>query len=48
MSFVDVAYEVLSRFVGPSDVPRDVLRSILTRSFATFRDSGTFYKLHTL
>jgi threonine synthase len=37
MSYVDMAYTVISRYVGPEDVPADKLKDIVQRSFATFR-----------
>ena len=37
MSYVDLAYTVISRYVGPEDVPADKLKDIVQRSFATFR-----------
>lgn len=42
MSYVDLSFEVISRFVGPEDIPRDILKDILTRSFGTFRHAGRF------
>ena len=36
-SYPDLAYEVVSKFVGPDEVPTDILKDILYRSFATFR-----------
>lgn len=38
MSYSEMAYEVISKFVGPQDVERDALKDIINRSFATFRD----------
>ena len=40
MSYVELAYDIISRFVGPEDVSRNALKDILTRSFATFRTDG--------
>jgi len=37
MSYSDMAFEVISKFVGPEDVARDSLKDIVDRSFATFR-----------
>jgi threonine synthase len=37
MNYVDLAYTVISKFVGPEDVPADALKGILTRSFSSFR-----------
>merc|ERR1711871_1372457 len=38
MSYSEMAYEVISKFVGPEDVAKDSLKDIINRSFATFRD----------
>ena len=40
MSYSEMAYEVISKFVGPEDVAKDSLKDIINRSFATFRDKG--------
>lgn len=40
MSYSDMAFEVISKFVGPEDVARDSLKDIVDRSFATFRHKG--------
>ena len=37
MTYVELAYTVISRYVGPEDVPADKLKDIVQRSFATFR-----------
>ena len=37
MTYVELAYTVISRFVGPEDVPTDKLKDIIQRSFSTFR-----------
>jgi threonine synthase len=42
MSYTQLAYEVISKFVGPDDIPSEKLRDIVNRSFATFRTPGTF------
>jgi hypothetical protein len=42
MSFSDLAYEVISKFVGPEDVPTAVLKDIVNRSFKTFRHPSNF------
>lgn len=38
MSYSEMAYEVISKFVKPEDVATDSLKDIINRSFATFRD----------
>ena len=37
MSYSELAYEVISKFVQPEDIPAENLKDILDRSFATFR-----------
>jgi threonine synthase len=37
LSYVDLAYNVISKFVSAEDVPPDALKDILQRSFGTFR-----------
>lgn len=39
MSYVDLSFQVISRFISPDDIPHDKLHDILARSFATFRTS---------
>ena len=38
LSFEDLAYEIMSLYIGPDDVPPDNLKDIIRRSYATFRD----------
>ena len=38
LSFEELAYEIMSLYVGPDDVPADSLRDIIRRSYGTFRD----------
>ena len=40
LSYTDLAFEVISRYVGPDEVPKDKLKNILMRSFETFRTNG--------
>jgi threonine synthase len=37
MTYSELAYEVVSKFVSPDEIPTDALKSILTRSFSKFR-----------
>lgn len=39
MNYVDLAYEIISKFVQPEDIPSDSLKDIISRSFASFRTS---------
>jgi len=39
LSFQELAYEVMSLYIGPDDVPADKLKDIINRSYSTFRDS---------
>merc|ERR1719326_2266631 len=38
MTYEEVAYEVMSMYIGPNDVPADKLKDIIKRSYSTFRD----------
>jgi threonine synthase len=38
-SFTELAYEIMSLYIGPDDLPEECLRDIIERSYATFRDS---------
>ena len=40
MTFAELAYEVIARFVAPEDIPADILRDIIGKSFAAFRTEG--------
>jgi threonine synthase len=40
LSFHQLAFEVISKFVGPEDVPPEKLKIILENSFSTFRTLG--------
>jgi len=39
LSFVDLAFEVISKFVYSDDIPTDILKDIIKRSFSSFRHS---------
>ena len=39
LSFEDLAFEIMSLYIGPDDVPPAQLKDIINRSYATFRDS---------
>ena len=41
MTYIDLSYEVISKFVHPEDIPTDKLKDIIHRSFSTFRTPGT-------
>ena len=41
MTYIELSYEVISKFVHPEDIPTDKLKDILQRSFSTFRTPGT-------
>jgi len=38
LSFEELAFEIMSLYIGPDDVPATNLKSIINRSYATFRD----------
>lgn len=40
MTYSELAFVVLSKFISEDDVPAAALRDIVNRSFATFRSSG--------
>lgn len=37
LSFIDLAYEIISKFVGPEDIPSSTLKDIIRKSFSVFR-----------
>lgn len=37
LSFVDLAFNVLSLYISPSEIPAEDLKDIITRSYSTFR-----------
>merc|ERR1719223_625308 len=39
LSYEELAYEVMSCYVKPEDIPADALRDLIKRSYGTFRDS---------
>ncbi|KAI2778882.1 threonine synthase [Daldinia loculata] len=41
LSFPDLALEVLSLYIAPSEIPRDDLKGIIDRSYSTFRTPET-------
>ncbi|KAI1388274.1 threonine synthase [Hypoxylon trugodes] len=41
LSFPDLALEVLSLYIAPSEIPRDDLKGIIDRSYSTFRAPET-------
>lgn len=47
LSFSDLAYEVLSLYISPSEIPSADLKSIVNRSYSTFRDPAVT-PLHSL
>jgi len=38
LSYEEVAYEVMSLYIGPNDIPAADLKDIIKRSYSTFRD----------
>ena len=40
MTYIELSYEVISKFVGPDDIPEANLKDIIHRSFSTFRTPG--------
>lgn len=37
LPFADLAYEILSLYVSPSEIPADDLRTVINKSYSTFR-----------
>lgn len=37
LSFADLAYEILSLYISPSEIPADDLKTIINKSYSTFR-----------
>ncbi|KAJ4155008.1 hypothetical protein LMH87_000274 [Akanthomyces muscarius] len=46
LSFADLAYEVLSLYISPDEIPPADLRDIVKRSYATFRHADTTPLVH--
>ena len=46
LSYEDVAYEVMSLYIGPDDIPEPALRDIIRRSYETFRDATLEFAWH--
>lgn len=44
MSYPEVAYEIISKFVKPDEVPDHDLRDIIVKSFASFRTTGEIFR----
>jgi threonine synthase len=38
LKFEELAYEIMSLYIGPNDIPPETLKDIINRSYATFRD----------
>ena len=39
LSYEDLAYEIMSLYIKPADIPADELRDLVKRSYSTFRES---------
>lgn len=46
LSFVDLAYEVLSLYISPAEIPAADLKDIIQRSYSTFRSKDTTPLVH--
>ena len=46
LSFVDLAFNVLSLYISPSEIPADDLKDIIRRSYATFRSDDVTPLIH--
>lgn len=40
LSFVDLAFEILSLYISPSEIPANDLKEIIRKSYSTFRDEN--------
>lgn len=41
LSFPELAFAVISRYVSEEDIPHQDLKEIINRSYSTFRSAGT-------
>jgi threonine synthase len=46
LSFVDLAFNILSLYISPSEIPADDLKDIIRRSYATFRSDDVTPLIH--
>ncbi|KAG5945963.1 hypothetical protein E4U60_004645 [Claviceps pazoutovae] len=46
LTFSQLAYEILSLYISPSEIPADDLRDIIDRSYSTFRNSEVTPLVH--
>ncbi|KAG7285498.1 hypothetical protein NEMBOFW57_010127 [Staphylotrichum longicolle] len=46
LSFVDLAFNVLSLYISPSEIPADDLKDIIRRSYSTFRSEEVTPLIH--
>ena len=46
LSFPQLAYEILSLYISPSEIPADDLKDIINRSYSTFRAPETTPLVH--
>jgi threonine synthase len=46
LSFNDLAYEVMSLYISPSEIPPADLKDIIARSYSTFRSAETTPLVH--
>lgn len=40
LTYSELAYEIISLYVHKEDIPADVLKSIVNKSFSSFRTPG--------
>jgi len=49
LSFSALAVEIISKFVGPEEIPAETIKQIVYSSYSTFRTAGTvFFKENVL
>jgi threonine synthase len=46
LSFADLAYEIMSLYISPAEIPAEDLRGIIARSYSTFRSPETTPLVH--
>jgi hypothetical protein len=43
MSYDEMAFAVISKYVSPDDIPHEDLKRMLEKSFASFRSKGMIF-----
>lgn len=48
LSFSELAFELISRYVPPEEIPREDLKGIIDKSFVNFRHSGETFIIYII